>query len=411
MRIAMLTNNYRPYVAGVPISIEHLAEALRKRGNEVYVFAPTYDGQEEEEYVIRYPSFPIKIAGAPAPNILTGIFLQKIKELNIDIIHVHHPAITGNVALSLRRKIGIPVVFTYHTRYEAYLHYIKPLQKFEEHTGFIEWYLKYFCNRCDMIVAPTPGIRSYLLEREVDAPIGIMPTGIPRGNFEPDMERVKELRKRYRKDADYLFCTVSRLAKEKNLSFQLKGLQRLKQMLIEQGKTFRHLMIGDGPEQKNLMAEIQSLGLGENVILLGNVKNAEIKNYQAASDLFLFTSKSETQGIVLLEAMAVGNPVVAVEASGVQDIVEHGINGYLTPEDAGAWAAEIAGLLQNESLRRQMQEEAKRTAQLYSEEKVAELAESYYINTCVRFSKEKAPQKPFMDKVADKLSLSKRYMV
>ena len=110
MRIAMFTNNYKPYIGGVPVSIEHLAEALRRRGHTVYIFAPTYEDQVEEPYVIRYPSFPIKVAGAPVPNVLTGIFIKKVRELNIDVIHVHHPAIVGNVALSIRKKLGVPAM-------------------------------------------------------------------------------------------------------------------------------------------------------------------------------------------------------------------------------------------------------------------------------------------------------------
>lgn len=104
MKIAMFTNNYKPYVGGVPVSIEHLAQALRKIGHTVYIFAPSYENEEEEEFVIRYPSFPVKIAGAPVPNVLTSLFLKKVTELGIDIIHVHHPAIVGNVALAIRKK-------------------------------------------------------------------------------------------------------------------------------------------------------------------------------------------------------------------------------------------------------------------------------------------------------------------
>ena len=151
MRIAMFTNNYKPYIGGVPISIEHLAEALREQGHLVYVFAPSYEGQQEEPYVIRYPSFPFAVAGAPVPNILTKVFEQKVRELQIEVIHVHHPALVGNVALRLRRKLGIPVVFTYHTRYEEYLYYIRGLKSIERHVGGIEWYLKQFCAQCDML--------------------------------------------------------------------------------------------------------------------------------------------------------------------------------------------------------------------------------------------------------------------
>lgn len=378
MRIAMFTNNYKPYIGGVPVSIEHLAEGLRQRGHTVYVFAPSYEGQKEEAFVIRYPSFPVKIAGAPVPNILTGLFVKKVRELNIDIIHVHHPAIVGNVALHIRKKLGIPVVFTYHTRYEEYLHYIGGLEKIEEHTGVVDKYLHHFCGCCDLLIAPTPGIRTYLYEKAIETPVEVMPTGIPRESFCPDQRRAEEIRGRYLGDADYLFCTVSRLAKEKNLGFQMAGLACLKRMLKKQGKTFRHIMIGEGPDRVNIERQIQELGLTDNVLLLGNVENREIKNYQAASDLFLFTSKSETQGIVLLEAMALGNPVVALDASGVRDIVADGENGYLTEEDGCRWAGKIAALLADEALLGRMGQEAKRTAEQYSEEEVASCAEQYY---------------------------------
>lgn len=378
MRIAMFTNNYKPYIGGVPVSIEHLADSLRQLGHTVYVFAPSYEGQQEEAYVIRYPSFPVKIAGAPVPNILTGLFVKKVRELDIDIIHVHHPAIVGNVALHIRKKLGIPVVFTYHTRYEEYLHYIAGLEKIEQHTGVLERYLHHFCGNCDLLIAPTPGIRTYLYEKAIETPVEVMPTGIPMESFCPDKRKTEEIRGRYLGEADYLFCTVSRLAKEKNLEFQLAGLACLKRMLKKQGKTFRHLMIGDGPDRENIERRIRALGLTGEVRLIGNVENREIKNYQAASDLFLFTSKSETQGIVLLEAMAVGNPVIAVDASGVRDIVVDGENGYLTDEDDCKWAGRIAALLSDETLRKKMGQAAGRTAEEYSEETVAERAEQYY---------------------------------
>ena len=161
MRIAMFTNNYKPYIGGVPVSIEHLADALREQGHQVWVFAPSYKDQEEEPYVVRYPSFPVSVVGAPVPNILTKLFERKVKELGIDVIHVHHPAIVGNVALRLKRKLHIPVVFTYHTRYEEYLHYIAGLKKIEDCTGVIDKYLRYFCRKCDLLIAPTPGICAY----------------------------------------------------------------------------------------------------------------------------------------------------------------------------------------------------------------------------------------------------------
>lgn len=378
MRIAMFTNNYKPYIGGVPVSIEHLAGQLRKQGHTVYVFAPTYKEQVEEDYVIRYPSFPIQVAKAPIPNILTKVFEEKVLELEIDVIHVHHPALVGNVALALKKKYGIPVVFTYHTRYEEYLHYIHGLEKVEEATGMVERYLKYFCNRCDLIAAPTPGIKKYLLEKGIDTPIGILPTGLPETNFCPSEAAAEKLRKNYIKDADYLFCTVSRLAKEKNIEFQLEGLAELKNRLAKRGKTFRHLIIGEGPERAQLLKRVKELELTEEITFLGNVKNEEIPMIQRASDAFLFSSKSETQGIVILEAMAAGNPVVAVKASGVKDVVEDGINGFLTEESVEKWVEKILYLIEMPELKRSMETAAVKTAEKYSEEQVAYRAADYY---------------------------------
>ena len=207
----------------------------------VWVFAPSYKEQEEEPYVIRYPSLPLSVVGAPVPNVLTKLFAQKIEELRIDVIHVHHPALVGNVALALKRKLRIPVVFTYHTRYEEYLHYITGLKQIEAHTGIMEKYLRYFCTHCDLLAAPTPGIRDYLQKKELGTPISVLPTGIPAESFLPDKGKAEYIRKECFGAADYMFCTVSRLAKEKNIYFQLEGLVCLKRLLQKEAKVIQAL--------------------------------------------------------------------------------------------------------------------------------------------------------------------------
>ena len=385
MRIAMLTNNYKPYMGGVPVSIEHLAEALRAQGHEVYIFAPTYKNQVVEEYVIRYPSFPFSIVGAPVPNVFSSILEEKIIELGIDVIHVHHPALVGNVALKMKKMYGIPVVFTYHTRVEAYLHYVKPIEWLEHATGIIGRYMRWFCNQCDMIAAPTDGIRDYLVENGIKTPIEVLPTGVKEEAFYPNPEQVRKVRRQFKGDADYLLCSVSRLAKEKNIDFQLEGLKLLKEKLKGEGKSFRYLLIGDGPEQGHLKKKIKEMDLENEVILTGRVENEYIASYQKACDAFLFSSKSETQGIVILEAMAAGNPVIAVDASGVKDIVENGVNGYLTKEEPLEWANQIATVLLDELHQTQLSYGAYITATKYSENQIAKkAAEAYNKTVCYR---------------------------
>ncbi len=387
MRIAMLTNNYKPFIGGVPISVDRLANALRERGNEVYVFAPTYENQEEEEYVIRFSTFAGTIAGAVLPNPFDPRIEQKMKALKIDVIHVHHPALMGNVALHLRKKLGIPVVFTYHTMYEEYLHYLKMnrITKTRMVQSTLNHYLESFSNQCDMLVAPTPLIAKYLKNKNISTDVRVIPTGLLEDSFMKEDAKVQEIREKYLGERDYLLISVQRLAEEKNIDFQLKGLATLKKQLGKTGKTFYTLFIGDGPERKHLTEYAEKLGLNDCVEFIGNVANQEIKNYQNAGDLFLFSSKSETQGIVLLEAMAAGNPVIAVSANGVDDVVINGYNGYRTAENVETWAQKAQEVLDDSQLYQSLSMGARRTAESYKEIYVAKDCELLYAQAIQNF--------------------------
>src|SRR5690554_3872724 len=200
MRIAMLTNNYKPFVGGVPISIERLAEGLRYLGHEVYIFAPSYENQREEPYVIRYRSRKKRLKGEfIVPDMFDGIILDKFEEIPFDLIHVHHPMLMGYVAHYLSRKHEIPVVFTYHTRYEQYLHYLKPYHQLQEHahkTKFLpvrkledfildscenillSTHNRIFMNQCDLVFAPSQSMKKYLENLGVLTDIEVLPTGI-----------------------------------------------------------------------------------------------------------------------------------------------------------------------------------------------------------------------------------------
>ncbi len=320
MRIAMLTNNYKPFVGGVPISIERLSKSLRSLGHEVYIFAPTYDNQCDEEFVIRYKSLKGKISGGVVlPNIFDMEIEKKFKALKFDIIHVHHPMLLGNIAQYLGKKYNIPVVYTYHTRYEEYLHFLKPFELLESRGDkigdkilnyskekFVPNRIRNFVNRCDLVFAPTETMKEYLLRSGAESKVEILPTGLEDEYFNENKKGSREVRNKYIRDNKYLFCTVSRLSKEKNLHFFIDGLLELKNKI---GDCFNTVVIGDGPLKKELEERVQRLGLHNNVTFIGKVDNKKIKEYYGACDLFLFSSKSETQGIVLLEAMASKLPV------------------------------------------------------------------------------------------------------
>ncbi|MGL4799431.1 MAG: glycosyltransferase [Cellulosilyticaceae bacterium] len=395
MRIAMLTNNYKPFVAGVPISIERLSEGLKALGHEVYIFAPTYENQVEEEDVIRYRSYKRTLDGnVVIPNVFDRTIEKQFKALDIDIIHAHHPNMIGWIAQYLGKKYKIPVVYTYHTRYEQYLHHFKPFEKLQQmgkdegvkgkvaksvadfaEKTVVPKVVQSYANACETVFAPTKLMEDVLQEMGVESSIRTLPTGLEPTFFDYNQSQVDALRDKYKGDKKHLFCTVARLAKEKNLTFVLEGLSELKKM---KGDTFRTLIIGEGPEKEALQKLAETLDIEDNVIFVGKVPNAMIKNYYAAAELFVFASKSETQGIVLLEAMAAHNPVVAVEASGVVEVVRNNENGYMTAEDTKEWAARIAEVMDDEVLATTLREGAYKTAKSFGSEEVARCAAQYY---------------------------------
>lgn len=370
MKIAMMTNNYKPFIGGVPISIERLSEGLKENGHEVVVFAPSYKEQQEEENVVRYKSL-IKgiVKGVSVPNSFDPKIEKEFKEGNFDVIHVHHPMLIGRMALHLSKKYRVPIVFTYHTRYEQYLHYIKaPFLQ-----SIVPYYVKEYANQCDMIFAPTPLMQDYLEEIGCSTPTAVLPTGLPKDSFQINDKDAEKLRKELAGDKKYLFCTIARLAKEKNIAFLFQVLAKRKR---EKAADFKLALIGDGPQKEQLMELAKELDLQEEIVFVGKVPNEQIKNYCKASDLFLFASCSETQGIVLLEAMAAGTPVLAIKASGVCDVVVNGKNGYMTYASEMEFERKLDELLQEN--REYLEKGARETARRYGMKEIAGLAEFYY---------------------------------
>lgn len=379
MKIAMMTNNYKPFIAGVPISIERLSEGLRAAGHEVVVFAPDYKDQAEEENIVRYRSW-IKgiVNGVSIPDSMDTKIEQAFKAGNFDLIHVHHPMLIGRTALRLSKKYQVPLCFTYHTRYEQYLHYIKaPFL-----AGIVPYYVNNYISQCDMVFAPTPLMQEYLEEIGKSALCAVLPTGLREESFEADEDEAVNLRKELLGDKKYLFCTIARLAKEKNLDFLFRVLSMRKK---ERGSDFRLAIVGDGPYKAKLLKSAEELDIQEEIIFVGKVPNEQVKNYCKAADLFLFASLSETQGIVLLEAMAVGTPVLAVKASGVCDVVVNGKNGYMTYLSEIEYCNKLDSVLMQD--RTYMERGAVETARRYEAREIAKMAAVYY-NTAIQNHKQ-----------------------
>lgn len=396
MKIAMLTNNYKPFLGGVPISAERQAKELVKLGHEVTVFAPEYEGElpEGQDHldengirIFRYrTSARCMENGMVYPRLILKEITKVFEEESFDLIHTHHPMFVGMTALYLGRKYQLPVIYTYHTRYEDYLHYIgflKPegkgrilkqqLLKLGRNVVVPE-FMRWFTNQCDLVLAPTAGMQKRIRENGTKTPMAVFPTGLEEVFYLERPEEAGEIRRNYMGEQDgYMFCTAGRLEEEKNPHFLLKGIRKLKEKM---DKTFfRVLLIGNGSMTEELKTEAKALGIEEEIVFVGKVPNEQLNCYLQACDAFLFTSKSETQGIVLAEAFAAGLPVVAVEASGVEDIVEDGVNGFRTAEDIDMWTDKILEMLNQ---REEMSRRAKVTASGYRSVRLAVYEELLY---------------------------------
>lgn len=398
MRIALMTNNYKPFIGGVPISVERLAKGLEALGHQVTVFAPTYKDQEEEVNCVRYSTMMQKIMGGIVlPNPMDPRIEEEFRKKEFDIIHVHHPMLIGRTAVYLSQKYDVPLTFTYHTRYEQYLCYIKGFKMLEKGASrntsridrmerrvlsgiqdkLVPAYLNSFLKHCHHVFAPTEGMKHYLVEAcgYDQEHIDVLPTGIEDQHFQVTQEQKMAVRNRYGAANMPLFVSVSRMAHEKNVSFLLHSIAKFK---ADYGRPFRVMMIGDGPNREEYEMLCKELGMEEEIIFAGKIPNQEIAPYYAAADAFLFASKSETQGIVILEAFAGGTPVLALEATGVSDLVVNGKNGLLCGEDMDNFAENILKFAVNPALSKQLNVGAFESAQEYREEAVAQKAVRLY---------------------------------
>ncbi|MCG6973280.1 MAG: glycosyltransferase [Desulfobacterales bacterium] len=384
LRVAMFTNNYFPFIGGVTLSIDRLYRELIRRGSAVKIFAPDYSQpweDPEDGSIYRCPALlHTRLTEFPIANVFSLKMSAAFKAFECDVVHVHHPYWLGTKGMRLAQKSGIPVVFTYHTRMERYTHYI-PLPGTVLKNIAVHFLIKRFANKCDAIITPTSSTEEYLRNIGVSALIETIPTGISMGDYQRwSPEQVQALRSRYVDPGEQLLISVSRMAKEKNLDFLINGLAKVKSRTRT---PFKCLLIGDGPEKKRLEESVIALGLDGWVVFTGNMPPPEVSRCCLAADLFVFASTSEAQGMVLLEAMAGGCPVVAVRASGVYDVVKDGYNGYKVAESTESWAEAVAALLDDGKRLSVMSDNSREFAEMYSMEKITDKISKLYRRTVV----------------------------
>ncbi|MCE5229538.1 glycosyltransferase [bacterium] len=361
--IAFFTNTYRPFVGGVAMSVELFQRHLAALGDHVTIYAPHFDGEAEPELeagVQRLPAirhFNATDFSLPLP--VSFKMLQDFQDIPYDIVHVHHPFLLGEVGMYLARQRRLPLVFTYHTQYERYTHYV-PIDH-EQAARTILRHTREFCDLCDMVIAPTRDIKKSLEERGVQTWIEVLPTGVELERFAASDPTAARRALNIAPD-DPLLLHVGRLAAEKNLEYLVRACL----VLLRENPRAHFAIAGEGKIQPELEKLARDAGpeIAARVHFAGLMTGQSLANLYSAADLFVFASQTETQGMVVAEAMAAGTPVVALDADGVRDLVENGRNGRLLPSSAGeaAFAHAIDEALNDRAGIAQWRDAARETA-------------------------------------------------
>ena len=375
MNILILTNTFTPHVGGVARSVEAFVAEYRKRGHRVLVVAPEFPAMPKDEIdVVRINAIQQFNASDFSVALPSHPHLSKaIDAFNPDIVHSQHPFLLGHTAMRLARHRGLPLVFTHHTLYEQYTHYVPG-----NSPGLKRFVIKLatcYANLCQQVFAPSESIRDLLCQRGVTSPITVVPTGVNLESFAGGDGAAFRQQLEIPHDA-FVVGHLGRLAPEKNLEF----LARAVADYVSRHPSAHFLVVGTGPSTKAIREIFNQSDLAPRLHFAGILQQQQLADALHAMDLFVFASTSETQGMVLTEAMAAGLPVVALDAPGVREVVRDKDNGRLLHDTSVATFSAALQWMSELSLpqRQALQQSALVTAADFSMPRSADTALSCY---------------------------------
>jgi glycosyltransferase involved in cell wall biosynthesis len=380
MKILMFTNTYLPHVSGVARSVSTFEAEFRRRGHDVRIVAPQFSGAEDsDDHVLRLPAiqhfngsdFSVRI---PQP----GLIADYADRFQPEILHSHHPFLVGDSGLRIAWARRLPLIFTYHTMYEQYTHYV-PLDS-DALQRFVIQMTRDYCNLCTHVIAPSESVAAMLRDRGVETPITSIPTGIDVELFASGSGQ--RCRQRYQIDERAIVVGyVGRIAPEKNLGY----LARAVGIFLKQRSDATFLVVGAGDSAEEMERTLLQVARPNQVVMAGCLTGQELVDAYCAMDIFAFSSQSETQGMVLAEAMAAGVPAIALDGPGVREIVRES-NGRLLPGNTReeGFANALAEVVDDGERLRKMQAAARQTAKEFSVERCADRVLSIYEGLAAR---------------------------
>ena len=367
MRIAIFTDSYKPQVNGVVTSIDIFTHELRRRGHSVYIFAPEIPGYAEKEPdVFRMKSIKFSNYDGYWLGLPFSLMFRDFPE--VDIVHVHSPFSMGLAGLAYARHRKVPCVATFHTMYSEYSHYfiknrmISDSKTFRKIFKDLSWkYLRWFHNRADVVIAPSDYIMKILKRKKIGKSVVIVPTGV---HFRKSGQSKKSLRKKYGFGRnDRIMLHVGRITKEKNIEFVIDSLKHL---LSDDA---RLVITSEGPAKEVLQKKVVDMKLAGKVVFTGYLDEKELREFYRLSDVFVMASRTETQGLVLLDAATSGLPSVVIEAPVISDFVRSNNIGLVAQKKD--FADSVSRLLSSPALRRKFSSNCGKIIGDYSPEKCA----------------------------------------
>ena len=376
MRIGIFTDTYPPYINGVSTSVSMLENALRKKGHQVYIVTVNTENMrykyENDEHIIRIPGVPIGIYDYR----LTGVYplkaINKIKKWNLDVIHSHTEFGVGTFARIIAKQYNIPLVHTYHTMYEDYVHYITKGYFNNTSKKIVEYLTNFYCNQtATELIVPTKKTYDLFKEKyKYTRNVHIIPTGIEVEKFykeNTDPAKLEEIRKKHGLNkGDFVILYVGRLGQEKSVDVLIEAHQEL----AREYKA-KLLIVGDGPDMDTYKNLVHKLKIDDNVIFTGKVPWTEVTLYYQIADIFATASKSETQGLTVIEAMAASLPVVAVDDESFRNVIIDGLNGHLF-DTKKEYRKYVKSFIDEPSKLQQFSKQARINADTYSSKYFAE---------------------------------------
>jgi 1,2-diacylglycerol 3-alpha-glucosyltransferase len=379
MRIGMMTDVYKPHVSGITNHISLNKEYLEKAGHEVFVFTfGDLDFPDDEARVVRTPGLPLTDTGFT----LSFRYNRRAKALlqTMDLVHVHHPFLSGRLALRYCRPLRIPIVFTNHTRYDLYAQAYLPLLPEGFSDTFLQTYMPSFCQAVDLVISPSAGMGDVLRKLGVSSPIEIIPNGV-------DLLLYHGACRDCRQDfgfgkEDILLIYSGRLGPEKNLDFLIRAFAGT----AEAVKNSHLLIVGGGPEEEALKQLADRSGASRRIHFTGMLQYNEMPRTLSMCDAFVTSSVTEVHPLSVIEAMASGLPVLGIHSVGVGDIIEDGITGYLSSQEQAAFAAFLTRLCMDGDMRRKMGTAARKASGKYAIEHTTQVMSKRYARLLSEFA-------------------------